>query len=515
MKILFRYKSLLLVISLLITNCCRSNNISVMKKINIKIKNNTEINTNKEKQITTNDDISYYHCNYNMNFKQKSILLILCNIILVSGFFYFNYYSNSYLILDKEVSNNYIELKKIHNQNLSFWVDEYDVNKLKNDFNQTFYHYSQRKDKFYPMKQYKINFESSTIDFMNQFKDPKLGALMSLYWEARMISFFSKNFDFNIIKASNTLLDKRKYDIFHDKNHYCSFLPTFTNIHAVDIFNNNEYEKNKYKFEQYIEWILMWNYQSKRKSPYTLYAYGLDTMNLLVSHFFVNIIQTETNEAFNKYYKFHKKEKQKNYISNQMWINKIDDVLIHVRCQDVLLHGAGGYGVSSIQYYYNAIKLVLNTSFHENMAIHLVSFIRNKQQDKTDQCYNFLYNFLLKEMKKVFYPIQIKLITNGTIDDDFYRFTQAPNMICGTSSYCIMGALANKNNVILAKKWTPQEWYKYSSSFNVIAQNIHYLDDPNFITSQYIKKHKLGVKEIAEKIFKLNKEISKKNKTII
>lgn len=68
-----------------------------------------------------------------------------------------------------------------------------------------------------------------------------------------------------------------------------------------------------------------------------------------------------------------------------------------------------------------------------------------------------------------------------------------------------MGAIANKNRVILNKWWTPKGGHEWFDKNNVIqeyvsiANNIQYVGDPYFLLSKEIRKYDMSVERIANK----------------
>ena len=378
------------------------------------------------------------------------------------------------------------------NKDRSSWMNEYNRDKLRADLSGTFIEYTKRFDRIRPRTQSMISIENMTVLYHPQFNNANIGPIIS-YWICRMMSFFSQFYDFKLV-LSPTANDgtyheqNRAYKMFFDTDHYFAFLPKQINdFHAIDVDYNS--------YLKYQDWILFWMF-AKRKKP----KFGWEHMDLMFSKIFTDVIRHETNDAFDKYYKFNQIQDQQKLIKD-MWISKSDDVLIHIRCQDVLSMKAPTDGMNSLNYYNHAIRNVFNINVHENMAIHIVLYLGD-----IAGCNEYLYEYLLPSFKKIFYPSQIKLIINGTVNNDLYRITQAPNIICGANSYCLMGAVANRNNVVLYKGWTPQTWNEYGKydPFAPIADNIHLIEDPYFVLSQTIYKQKWNVSQIANVTMRIN-----------
>ena len=429
--------------------------------------------------------------------KQRYIALTVVAIVCILCSLYPTYHLvdlYEYALLKKvdDLANIQFKFKTQPQQFLSntkLWTNSYNTSKLSIEMKETLDKYSKLNNRIRPGRAEHLLISNKTILFYPQFKDPKIGPIISLYWEGRLYSFLSQFYSFQVTKQPRF---PGKYKIFFDTKNYFAFLPKRSNIHAMDI------DKNIYSLYQ--DWMLWWMLSSRERLYGGLFIYGGDIMSLMASQLFVNIIRYETNNAYNKFYQYNHNVKQQININDTMWVSKSDDILIHIRCQDVLLDGAPHYGMSSLHYFNDAIKNVLNITLHESMAIHIVLFL---DQEHATGCSEYLFHYLLPSFKKTFAPTPIKLILDGTINDDFYRFIKAPNIICGASSYCIMGAIANENNVILLKKWTPHqlgftlETDDDNTVSSPVANNIRYVDDPYFVESRDIQMYNMSIQQIA------------------
>ncbi len=122
-----------------------------------------------------------------------------------------------------------------------------------------------------------------------------------------------------------------------------------------------------------------------------------------------------------------------------------NDVVIHLRCGDILSAGGTEYGLSTTHFYQHAATL-LSGELTANSTVYLLSQLSNASARLFDhptqknQAHNFverdnmgkcdqIVHFVAGQLKKVFAPASVVIVGNGTANEDFLRMVHAPNLI--------------------------------------------------------------------------------------
>ena len=162
---------------------------------------------------------------------------------------------------------------------------------------------------------------------------------------------------------------------------------------------------------------------------------------------FGQAIHWDINYALRKYWQVEQMKRQ-----NFPPKSTENDVVVHVRCGDILTgkYGQFGYSFPCHHFYRRAITLGLGDDPTKRDVWFLVNTNRRQDavyahhcQDLSSQIVNFMQQYLGPRMGKS------HIIVNGTVSEDMARISQAKLFIGSISSFALWGALANGRNVAL------------------------------------------------------------------
>ena len=215
-----------------------------------------------------------------------------------------------------------------------------------------------------------------------------------------------------------------------------------------------------------------------------------------------NVIVPETFYVFNKY----------KHLLNMNEIEKYNkyDIVIHIRCGDMMSDGSKSSGFHTFSYYEKSMEQIMrnnnNNSNDKNITkkayilLQLLneteikdSLINIHSETKSDEekC-NLFAKIMIPRMKmEIFdkFNYSMYLISDGSLHDDYYRLMTAPNVICSKSTFCTSATLSNIN--------ATQIIWPSKSVHNLPTENIYEIKNV-MLTSNQIKKHKYSAKQIAE-----------------
>eukprot|EP01084_Bolivina_argentea_P249568 417844_1 len=390
-----------------------------------------------------------------------------------------------------------------------------------------------------------------------------LGNDLLAYWWSRAMAFFFnleyhaidnvsniKNLDtsrfIRSILTKYMTLDRCKFD---DKRwttahteRLTHFLPkrstyTFNQFLLVDIFAKNnitntpeliqKYEKY-YKIQQYLLHVML------STKHYTIHTgkydgdllYEIEKMRNDSVRMFWNIrypwydakwsilylndifrkyvMLPETQAAFDYVYKLGMMDFNTTEIKN-IFKNK-NDIVIHVRCGDIIRSKRGYSSFQGMSFYENGFDIIKQRSkvkrvgnvyimiqlLDDNDLYYKINQFKDHQLDDFVKC-RVLADDMMEYMTQK--NINVYLISNGSMHTDYYRLMVAPNVICGCSTFCHSATL---NNIYANTIVWPKNIF---SGFDFMPQNIVLVKN-TFITSSKLVRANYSAQQLADWIRK-------------
>lgn len=343
-----------------------------------------------------------------------------------------------------------------------------------------------------------------------------IGNFLAQYWASRGIAYLlgmnfkmiqNKDYDRCWKDAQTEMFDKY-FNNNPDKILWCYYLPKYCN----DSIYENHYLSNidRNKINVFILQII--ESFTHKESGKKKYSYKSRYRLLYYNPLFLPILVNEAQFALNQY--FNDREKPK--------FNSKQDVVIHIRCGDILSAGGNEYGFMTLKFYDKAFEIIKANNIdndNKNKTIWILSQLgdnslraddllgkNNLERKNTDGCNHVVLNVIkrIQEETTIFNEYLIMIEGNNPLNVDFYRMANAPNLICGMSTFCEQAALSNNNNVILpiygpwidlkdmiehGNVWIPDNHYFVNNS-------LHSLE----LSSQQIGKNKMNPQQIVDHI---------------
>eukprot|EP01083_Nonionella_stella_P009907 28353_1 len=324
-----------------------------------------------------------------------------------------------------------------------------------------------------------ITIKSHTLEYCMTMGSG-LGNVLSGYWAARGLAY-STNLTFNLLHQCPNLGRSITYLTSEERNTFTRFLPRKTHITYVTHSNISVSEGNQ-----------LHAFGNNMLHHFGEYPYRSALQLIYYNPLFLPILITETKTALTL------------QSHDELFAFGVNDVVIHIRCGDVIGIKNPDYGFLTLSFYKHAIE-VINFNFTSgnisniNVIVltqtgknSLRTWTTTQEHQYESKCADFIDKYT-PHIRKLFVDVSVNftVIGNGIINHDFYKMTFAPNYIASMSTFAQQAAFANTNNVILPN-WGP--WRNLAHEW-VDGNNLWTPKNHKYIDVKYENKWYIDSKE--------------------
>ncbi|ETO09806.1 hypothetical protein RFI_27573 [Reticulomyxa filosa] len=251
-------------------------------------------------------------------------------------------------------------------------------------------------------------------------------------------------------------------------------------------------------------------------TPHSHFIFTLTT-NVM----FLDVIRLETAMAFAKFFSRHPNTLEK--LQHNVALHDVDlytttqrpSLAIHFRCGDLLGTYKGHYSFPSFLWYRTAFKqlrltfgfdLVNNTNTHSThirTVFWLINLDPSKMRgiDLTGQkhCVR-LMSLLTPHLTAELFPgATLVVLSENTVDADYYILTIARHIICGHSTFCESATRANAHGFAVQRHQSSASPMFNDASY-LLSDNIHFVNytDQFRLSGSIILQQDLTVEQIAQ-----------------
>ena len=146
-----------------------------------------------------------------------------------------------------------------------------------------------------------------------------------------------------------------------------------------------------------------------------------------------------------------------------------NDIVIHIRCGDIMSNGKYYSGFQTFDFYRQSLAEIMRRhnasefSVESGRVFVLLQLVGVKEvggdvtnphavrSEDDRNCQLFADELIPKMRELIVEPMgySLHLISTGTLHEDYYRLMTAPNVICGTSTFCMAATLSNVNATVV------------------------------------------------------------------
>eukprot|EP01083_Nonionella_stella_P084861 235000_1 len=335
----------------------------------------------------------------------------------------------------------------------------------------------------------RINIDSREIKYCCRVT-AGLGNILSMYWTARALVFFSSS-SFQLVlnnKCFGGGRQSRELFTYSEPLYFMVYLPKYSKINMFNYYNLSNTTYNL---------LSRWRNNSIHKYHKTFDTFSTPLQSLYYNPLFLPIIRKESHEAFLK------------MNLNSVQFTSVHDIVIHFRCGDIFGLNETHHGFIALSFYKKALEIINSKySYHgtENMSVWFLTqtgsrslrqWTKVNESKYQTECISLVNNYVPYLKDLVFDKYKFNVIGNGDTNEDFYRMSFAPNLIVSMSTFSQQAAIINANTVILPD-WGPfAERSRINSSSYWIPSNHKYVNLLNsWVSSRDITTKRWDVQRI-------------------
>lgn len=281
------------------------------------------------------------------------------------------------------------------------------------------------------MYYFDIDHKKKLVTFNNGDRD--MGNWLSKYWLTRSITYWM-NYDFISVNHMQQI----------DANSFRHFLPNHTMRRVISNQSSVQFA--------------IWPDSSNKMD--CRWAHPCPLIFAAYNRYFQPLVNRDMVQALNDYYIYQNRTYKRLVITSAMTEN---DIVIHIRCGDVLSVGHNQYGFLTRKFYEYAASNATMEKFgidwkqnriREDTNVWLISQLSSKSLRPTEthlieSCKIFVVDLAEKLFKKIFAPATINIQYDSDVNDDYYKMINAPLLMCSTSTFCFHAAIANVDGIAI------------------------------------------------------------------